>query len=483
MRKKRMVLLEFNELCPELLANWMAEGKLPNFKTFYDASEAFVTKADADGPPHLNPWIVWYSVHTGLHYQAHQVFHLTDGAKANHRDLWTTLIEHGKTVGSCCSMNVKRFDHPNCFYLPDPWSGETSPAPESLTPFYDFIAREVQEHSNVNKAYDIRSTLTLLKVLYTSGLRPKTVKAIVRQIISDQWIDKDSRWRRAVLLDKLQFDLLKHYYYKFDLDFSTFFLNSTAHFQHLYWRYMEPESFASQASPKEMSQYKESILFGYQEMDKLLGEFMTFEKDGVMLVLATALSQQPYTQAESTGGKRYYRANDMEALFQQLNLSYLSIKPVMTNDYMVYFSNRETQEAAFTTLQGLTYEGRNVFRLDPSDQPNTVFFGISLHQIVPPEAQIESTENSVAPLNFYDWFYLMDVKKSGHHHPDGALWFKTGQHRVHRQQVSVLDIFPTLLDFYQIQVDAEMIRKPLPVEWEAANALSPPVAALDGNRL
>ncbi len=30
----RIILIEFNELCPPLLEEWMAVGVLPNFKSF-----------------------------------------------------------------------------------------------------------------------------------------------------------------------------------------------------------------------------------------------------------------------------------------------------------------------------------------------------------------------------------------------------------------------------------------------------------------
>ncbi|MGA3403349.1 MAG: hypothetical protein ABSC95_29390, partial [Acetobacteraceae bacterium] len=36
--------------------------------------------------------------------------------------------------------------------------------------------------------------------------------------------------------------------------------------------------------------------------------------------------------------------------------------------------------------------------------------------------------------------------------PDSVLWFKTGQHRVAPQPVSILDLFPTLLDYFAVPV-------------------------------
>lgn len=48
---KKIILIEFNELCPDLLTQWMSEGRLPNFKTFYENSQVFITAANETGPP------------------------------------------------------------------------------------------------------------------------------------------------------------------------------------------------------------------------------------------------------------------------------------------------------------------------------------------------------------------------------------------------------------------------------------------------
>lgn len=87
MRDRRLLVLEFNELSPSLLDKWIGEGKLPNFKKFRDASDAFIARADVEDSRYLEPWIQWYSLHTGLAHDQHGVFHLTDGPAAGHTDI------------------------------------------------------------------------------------------------------------------------------------------------------------------------------------------------------------------------------------------------------------------------------------------------------------------------------------------------------------------------------------------------------------
>jgi hypothetical protein len=44
----KVVQVEFNELSPQLLADFMAAGELPNFSRFYETSQVFTTDAHAE---------------------------------------------------------------------------------------------------------------------------------------------------------------------------------------------------------------------------------------------------------------------------------------------------------------------------------------------------------------------------------------------------------------------------------------------------
>src|ERR1700741_3248408 len=103
----RVIMIELNELVPRLMDRWIADGSLPNFKALHDRSLRFITEADVQQPSELEPWIQWYSIHTGLAYDQHGVKHLTDGPHAAHKDIYETLLEAGLKAGCLGSMNVK----------------------------------------------------------------------------------------------------------------------------------------------------------------------------------------------------------------------------------------------------------------------------------------------------------------------------------------------------------------------------------------
>lgn len=445
---KRLLLLEFNELCPSLLDRWIAEGELPNFQKFRDASEAYVTVADAE-PPALEPWIQWYSIHTGLSYDQHGVFSLTDGPKAGHTDIWEILRGAGLKTASCCSMNTKGFAAPGLFYLADPWCTTEAAYPDELNTFHGFVSETVREYTNPNRARRLGDVARFMGFLTTHGLRARSVRDTMAQLCSEKLIDRSLAWRRPAVLDWLQRDVFLHYYKRMKPDFATFFLNSTAHLQHSYWRYMEPEYFEGKPSAEDIRKYRGAILFGYRNMDRLLGDFFRIEDENVTLVLASALSQQPFLKHETSGGQHFYRPRDVDHLLAALQIRPNQVQSVMTHQYVIEFNDRTERDEAFGRLKGVTWEGEEVFGIRKHSE-NTLYFGNQLRTTVAQDAQVSLSRGANETWPFYELFYMIEQTKSGSHHPDGVLWFKTGGGRIHQNKVSVLDVLPTVLDFFGV---------------------------------
>src|SRR6185295_16114643 len=142
MKSPRVVLIEFNELCPPLLEKFIAQGQLPNFKKFRDASKVYVTDSTPDEPS-LEPWIQWVTVHCGMPFSEHGVFRLGDGRKLPAKLVGQCLSEAGIPVGICASMNTSYGSLPGGYFIPDPWT-KSDPYPAELSTFYDLVAGQVQ---------------------------------------------------------------------------------------------------------------------------------------------------------------------------------------------------------------------------------------------------------------------------------------------------------------------------------------------------
>src|ERR1041384_4116543 len=112
---KRLILLELNELCPQLLDTFIAQGHLPNFEKLQRRSRQFITHTTEEL---LEPWIQWVTVHTGVPLSEHGIIDLDEADKLRHSAFWETL----DPVLLLSPMNVKFAQAGESVFLPDPWA-------------------------------------------------------------------------------------------------------------------------------------------------------------------------------------------------------------------------------------------------------------------------------------------------------------------------------------------------------------------------
>jgi hypothetical protein len=453
----RVILLEFNELCPNLMERFMAAGRLPHFERLYHESAVYTTDAEAAGED-LNPWVQWVTVHTGLAIAEHGVHHLSEGHRVPTKAVWDLLSDAGHRVWVCGSMNP-RLDMPlNGYLLPDPWSTGVRPQPPGeFDDFFDYIRANVQEHTNEQGGAGAGAK-RFLSFMLRHGLSPETVMRTAWQLASERL--GENRWKRAMIMDRFQWDVFRHYYRKARPQFSTFFLNSTAHLQHCFWRHMDPSSFRSQPGERERQTYADSILQGYINMDDLIGKFLRLAGDGAIMIFCTALSQQPYVDFEDTGGRHYYRLRNPEKLGILLGSRIqFHLEPVMAEQFFLRFNSRAEAEQAEALLRSFRLNEERPFKNGRPVLFHLNWDGDSLlcqcrcTGVVSPGALILG-ETLANPVKFLDIFYQVDTVKSGHHHPDGMLWIRwpDRRHLFHQDKVSLSAIAPTILRMMEVAV-------------------------------
>ena len=450
---ENVILLEFNELSPTLMNRFIDQGHLPNFKRFSEEAAVFLTEAE-ERAPYLDPWIQWITVHTGLNFREHGIERLNEGHTVTERRVWDFVAESGKPVWICGSMNAGYRTGIRGAVVPDPWATHVQPAPEDLQPYFSFIQRNVLEYTNSKVPLTRADYINFVKFMVSHGLSAGTMAAIVKQLLKE--VKGQDRWKRAVILDKLQFDVFRHYYKKIKPAFSTFFLNSTAHFQHFYWRNMEPEVFTVKMSAEEAAKYESAILFGYQEMDRLVGKFIDLAGTDATLVFCTAISQQPYLAYEDKGGRQVYRPSKFEALVRFAGVSEpFRIAPVMAHQFHVYLESEQVAERAEARLKALTVNGRQALAVVRTG--TQIFSGCHIYDNLPANQQLVSSETGKS-TNFFDLFYKIEGLKSGMHHPDGMLWIRRPDRARshHADKVPLSAVAPTLLDLLGIEPPSTM---------------------------
>jgi hypothetical protein len=456
-----MIVLEFNELSPALMDTFIDQGYLPNFKRLRDASQVFTTVAE-EVAPNLDPWIQWVTVHSGLSYDEHGIFHLGDGHKLAVKSLWDLIAAEGKTVWVCGSMNIK-YDMPfQGAVLPDPWTVGVKPFPPELEPYYLFVQRNVQEYTNDRVPLSKGDYLRFLKFMVAHGLSARTVRSIIAQLWSERRTGK-GKWKRATILDKLQRDVFLSYFKELSPAFSTFFLNSTAHFQHAHWRNMDPEPFKIKPTDVDQAEYQHAVRYGYEEMDRIVGDILAAAPPNAVIVMATGLSQQPCLIYEDIGGKTFYRARTFQPLIEFAGITGCQkVEPVMSEEFHLRFANERDAIEAAGRLAALRVDGRPAMQVERRD--NSVFSGCIIYSQLEHEVMLDGgREGESTP--FFRLFYQVESLKSGMHHPDGILWMRVPGTRpnVSGEKVSLRDMPPTILSMFGIEKPAYMTGKVLPL--------------------
>jgi len=460
-----IISLELNELCPDLLDKWMADGLLPNFRKLHDMSQVFLTMADTEEPKELEPWIQWYSIHTGKPYSSHKVFHLTDGREAEHDDIWRLCMDNGHNVMNFASMNARPFARDGSLFVADPWCENENAYPAELNIYNRFVAHNVREYSNAENKLDWKDYAEFLRFLIMHGFTANTAINIIRQLAGER-IKPKSNYRRVAILDALQFDVFAHYYRRYKPVFASFFVNSVAHLQHGFWRYMQPDAFDMRPDHAGLQDYGNAIQDGYVAMDSLVGKMLKLAKrHNAIVVMQTALSQQPFTRYDDKGAQHFQRIRDIDTFLQDFGIATVSADPVMTHQYMLSFANSADRDTAKSRLEAFTLEdGEKLFGFSSENKDHALYFGCQVSRAIDPQTKVREnmTGNSFA-LSKY--FYEIDATKSGCHHPQGALWIGSGAHKTHSEPVSILDIYPSFADMLNIDIDKKVLDGKSLINW------------------
>ncbi len=455
----RVVMLELNELCPPLLDRFMKQGKLPNFSRLYREAQIFTTDAEED-PPNLEPWIQWVTVHTGLPYAEHNVFHLGDANKLQGETIADIAGKNDRRVWLCGSMNLPVRPPIHGAVLPDMWNTSTPPIPDELGPFARFINVQVQEHTNERMPLGVSDYIKAATFIATHGMSMSSIQSVAKQLADEARRPAD-RWKRALILDRLATDLFQHYYRKLNPHFATLFLNTVAHYQHKYWRNMEPEHFEQKPSAADQEKFKDAILCAHQSFDQVIGNVLDAVGDDTTVILCTALSQQPYVRAEASGGKRFYRPHRFEDLSTMLGLNDVEkFLPVMSEQFHILFAGNEpAAQEAERKLSALRLG--DVPLMEVERRGAEIFAGCKVHDLIDDGARIHDEKGT--DVGFYDLFYRADSIKSGSHHRDGCLWIRqpSRQHEVHDGHVPLRAVAPTIVDLLGLPRPEAMKLSPL----------------------
>jgi hypothetical protein len=438
-----LILIEFNELSSALIGRFIAQGKLPNFQRFYQTSTIFTTFARDE---QLNPWVQWPTVHSGVPAALHEIEHMGDGStNLRYKCVGDVLSDAGIRTGIFGSMNLN-YGALDGYVIPDPWDKRCRAFPDSLTPFFAAVAQQVQD----NSLYRVSGlhAAAFLFFLLAHGLTLGTAIALVAQLAKER-LDKGIRWRRAMLLDRLSYDVFRYLNAKYRVEFATFFSNSTAHFQHYFWEDMDPSAFGRTTAPAHPS-LPDAILDGYRAMDVLLHRFMSDYPDAT-LVLCTALSQGP---REIRKARCNFHVTDPVAYRRFLGLDErYRITAMMSDECHIDCPDPESAARTAAMIEAVT--------VDDKPAHSVSLEGAKVVLWVPASNDPDIVSRMVrhpngATARFGTFFNVLEGSASGKHRREGSLWVRNGEHRVVEEPVELTDIAPTILGHFRVAAPAYM---------------------------
>ena len=325
MTKNNLVFLELNEINFDVVSRYLKAGEdLPGFKRIF-ATGVYTTTSETEYE-HLEPWIQWPSVHTGLKYSEHNIFRLGDIVNTDKEQYFEKLEKAGFTVGAISPMNTaNRLEDP-AFFIPDPWTRTHSDGGILHRNISKALAQAVNDNSEGKLT---RSTIFWLLVSFFLLVNPTRYWSLFTYALTA--IGKS--WRKALFLDMFLFEIHQTLCKTKKPNFSTLFLNAGAHIQHHYFYNSRCVNIDGLRNPEwYISNEVDPILEMLKIYDKMIISLL--QSDDHELLIATGLSQIPYQYL-----KFYYRLKDHKSFLDRIGLQFESVSPRMTRDFLVT-SNR-----------------------------------------------------------------------------------------------------------------------------------------------
>ena len=439
-----VLMMELNELCPPIIDRMMGQGELPNFKALHSRSDVHVTWTDdAD----LEPWVQWVTLHTGKTQAVHGATQLDEGHRIELPRVWDMLAERGLTSLVFGSMNA-RAKSDKVFLLPDPWSTRVAPSDPRFHPFQEFISFNVTEHTNARARVRKKQTIDFIRFMLGHGLSLDTVMRAVRQLAEEKTQGGHLRWRRAIVLDLIMWDVFETEYRRRKPDFATFFSNSAAFLQHRYWRHMAPEAYDVKPSEADIAAFGGSIEESYRHIDRLIGRAMRLVTPLGRIVFATGLSQEANLRYEHQGGKFVYRPYDFEAFNAFIGgPEGATFEPVMTHQAWASFRTGADADRFEAGLKGLTANGAPVMWWWREDETR-VFFWSKLISTVDDDMPLTSATGE--RRRFGEVFAAMGQVNNSQHNRNGCFWVerRAGLGRIHPEKLPLDQATQILLDLF-----------------------------------
>jgi hypothetical protein len=409
--KKHLILIELNEINFDVVEKYVAAdpARFPALKNLLSSPR--IRTSSENQYEELEPWIQWASVHTGKTYAEHAIFRLGDIVGSGVPQIFEQLEQAGYTVGAVSAMNAENRLKQPAYFIPDPWT--KTPADSSW--WSQSMAQAISQAVNDNAQARITTKSALQMVV---GLLRFARVRNYQYYLSLVLASRRKPWLKALVLDLLLHDLHWNMFNAKRPNFSTLFLNAGAHIQHHYFFNAEPLRLDSpNKNPAWYVLANEDPLADMLRLyDMVVGEY--FSRKDTDVILATGLSQKPYDRV-----KFYYRLKTHADFLSRLGISFNSVLPRMTRDFLIEFENAQQAQAAQIVLASVCVVGDGTPLFGEIDnRGSSLFVTLTYPKEITAETKYQVGDLKL-PLSSEVSFVAI---KNGMHQEEGFAFFTPG---------------------------------------------------------
>ena len=342
---KKLVLIELNEINFDIVKKYLTKENFPILNEI--SNNLSVTKSE-DEYSLLEPWIQWFTIHTGLSAKEHKIFRLGDGAKSLCTQFFEIIENFGYSVGAISPMNARNNLKKEAYFIPDPWTYTDSDNSTLSKKINQYLKETV--NSNAKQKIGFKNYLFTFFLLIKFG-RLKNVRTYFEYFFKSF----KKKWFKALFLDCLLNDIHLYFFKKKKPNFSTIFFNSGAHIQHHYFfnsLACDTNNLLKEKSSlnKKNDPFKDCLKF----YDMILGEYV--QSGEFELIIATGLTQVLNEKAEY-----YYRLKSHDNFLKKLDIKFKSLYPRMSRDFLIEFDNNLDRDKCFETLHSINLNQTKLF--------------------------------------------------------------------------------------------------------------------------
>lgn len=345
----------------------------------------------------LDPWVQWPTIHNCCSVKEHnQLRHGDSKNKSKKNDIFFKLKKNNKPTIAWGIMNPSSKIKSNVL-LPDPWSYEIQPQPKELINFAklpNYFAKNYQKKNLFKLTKSLFSTLhyTYKKLNFRDIL--VLSKYIFKILINYKKIDSLFLF---CCFELISIKVFKKFYDSKSISFV--FINSVAHYQHIYWNCKKATATIN--------------IFIEFLMDELNFWDNYVKKNGHII---TALSQE-----NSNTRYVYNFKNPKHFLEKVFGLASINYEMGMTNE-ITLINDKSDNKKIFDKLKNIRINDRSLFRVqlikrEKYFQNDKIFFQIKSEEFVDKNALFFSDKTE---FKFYDFFYTYK-KRTGIHGKKGYL--------------------------------------------------------------